>query len=311
VRARWLARRVVQILLVAVGVSILSFLLLRLIKGDPAISVLGPRASHAARAALDRHWGLDRPLPVQVWNYLVRLVHGNFGNSLVYQEPVFTAIFQRLAPSVWLFVMGSLFSLLVSVPLAIVAAIRKDRPVDHVIRAVPLLGFAMPPVWTGLMLVLLFSLTLHWFPVGGFGTGFFGHVRSMILPAATTALLMAPIQIRSLRTSLIDAFDADYVVTARSKGLPEWIVLVRHALRNAAIPSVTVFAVNGALLVGNLVIVEQVYNLQGVGSLLVSSVLSRDFPVVQGLTLFFALVVLTIYLIADVMVAALDPRVAF
>jgi len=307
----WLVGRFVQLLLVALGVTIVVFLLLKLVPGDPAIAVLGPHATPEKIQQLHHAWALDRPLPVQVLNYIGRLFRGDLGTSLIYHEPVTQTIRSRLVPSAWLLVMGAALVYLVSVPLAAFAARRPNSVSDHAIRAVPLIGFAMPTVWVSLMLILVFSLNLGIFPVGGFGTGFVGHVRSTILPAITLALLMLPILIRSLRTSLLRTLEADFIVTARSKGLSEQQVLRRHAFRNAAVSSVAVFAVNTAILVGYIVIIEDVYAIPGEGALLVRAVLGRDFPVVQALTLMFALVVLTIYFLGDIALALLDPRVKY
>lgn len=307
----WLVGRFVQLLLVALGVTIVVFLLLKLVPGDPAIAVLGPHATPEKIQQLHHAWALDRPLPVQVLNYIGRLFRGDLGTSLTYHEPVTQTIRSRLVPSAWLLIMGATLVYLVSVPLAAFAARRPNSASDHAIRAVPLIGFAMPTVWVSLMLILVFSLNLGIFPVGGFGTGFVGHVRSTILPAITLALLMLPILIRSLRTSLLRTLEADFIVTARSKGLSEQQVLRRHAFRNAAVSSVAVFAVNTAILVGYIVIIEDVYAIPGEGALLVRAVLGRDFPVVQALTLMFALVVLTIYFVGDIVLALLDPRIKY
>jgi peptide/nickel transport system permease protein len=311
VSSGWLVRRFGQMVLVAFGVALLVFLLLRLVPGDPAATVLGSRATPEAIEALHVQWGLDRPLPEQFVRFLGQVVRGDLGDSLVYQEPVSRSIAQRIEPTIWLFCMGSLFAMAISVPLATLAAARKDKLSDHLVRAVPLLGFAMPAVWVGLMLILVFSLTLGWFPVGGFGEGTFGHLRAMVLPALTVALILSPVLIRSLRASLIETLEADYIATARSKGLPERRVIARHALRNAAISSVTVFAVNVVILIGNLVVVERVYAIPGLGTLLIDAVLGRDFPIVQGVVLCLALFVLVIFLLTDVLLALLDPRVRF
>jgi peptide/nickel transport system permease protein len=181
-----------------------------------------------------------------------------------------------------------------------------------VIRAVPLVGLGFPSFWIGIMLLLAFALNSgRLFPVGGYGSGFFGHLHSMILPALTVALGVTPILVRSLRASLLEVFEADYITTARSKGLPERRVLIRHALRNAIISMVSVLAVSIGFLVGGTLIIEQVYALPGIGQLMYNSILQRDFPVVQAVTLVFAIMVVIVYLIADIVHAALDPRVRF
>jgi peptide/nickel transport system permease protein len=199
-----------------------------------------------------------------------------------------------------------------AVPLALLAATRRDRVADHVVRAVPLVGLGFPPFWVGIVLLLVFGLNLgRAFPVGGYGTGVGGHVRSLFLPALTVALSFAPILIRSLRNALLEVLEADYITTARSKGLSERRVLMTHALRNAIISTVAVLAVNLAYLVGGTFIIEQVFDLPGVGQLMLNAIFQRDFPVVQAVTLASAILLVLVYLVADIAQALLDPRVRF
>ena len=201
---------------------------------------------------------------------------------------------------------------MIAIPLATIAAARRDRPTDHVVRAVPLIGLGFPPFWIGIMLLFAFGLNLgRAFPVGGYGEGFFGHLHSMFLPALTIAIAISPILIRSLRASLLEVLESDYIATARSKGLPERRVLVRHGLRNAVISMVTVLGVNIGFLVGGTLVVEQVYALPGLGQLMINSIFQRDFPVVQAVTLAFAVMVVLVYLTTDIVHALLDPRVRF
>jgi peptide/nickel transport system permease protein len=214
--------------------------------------------------------------------------------------------------TLWLIGFGTLLSVLIAVPLAVVAATRRNRIADHVIRAVPLVGLGFPAFWVGIVLLLVFALHLgRLFPVGGYGEGFFGHVHSMFLPSLTVALAIAPILIRSLRAALLEVLESDYVTTARSKGLPERRVLLRHALRNAAVSTVSVLGVNIGYLVGGTLVIEQVYAVPGVGQLMINSIFQRDFPVVQAVTLVFSLMVVLVYLLTDVTHALLDPRVRF
>jgi len=180
------------------------------------------------------------------------------------------------------------------------------------VRAVPLVGLGFPPFWIGIVLLLVFGLHLgRLFPVGGYGNGFFGHVHSMFLPALTVAFTISPILIRSLRASLLEVFEADYITTARSKGLPERRVLANHALRNAVISTITVLGVNVGYLVGGTLVIEAVYALPGLGQLMINSINQRDFPVVQAITLAFAVMVVLVYLLTDIAHALLDPRVRF
>jgi peptide/nickel transport system permease protein len=308
----YIARRVVALVPIALGVTFLTFMLIHLIPGDPALTILGNKATPEKIALLHKEWGLDRSLPAQYLNFLGRVVRGDLGTSLFYGVGAGHLVWQKLPVTIFLIAFGGLLAMVISVPLALVAATRRGRLPDHLVRVVPLVGFGFPPFWVGIMLLLLFSLHLgRAFPVGGYGHGFADHIRSMFLPALTVALAFAPILIRSLRNSLLEVLEADYVTTARSKGLTQRRVLLTHALRNAIISTVAVLAVNLAFLVGYTFIIEQVFDLPGVGQLMLSAIFQRDFPVVQAVTLASAVLVVLIYLLADVAQAMLDPRVRF
>jgi peptide/nickel transport system permease protein len=288
------------------------FFMVHLIPGDPARTMLGVHATPQGVAQLHKQWGLDKPLWEQYTTYLGKLLHGDMGTSLFYELDVRTLIMDRIGPTLWLLLLATLLSVLIAVPLATLAATKKDGVRDQVIRFVPMFGLGMPPFWVGIIFLLVFSLNLgRLFPVGGYGHGFTGHVHSMLLPGLTIAVFIAPILIRSLRASLLEVLESDYVTTARSKGLPERRVLVRHALRNAIISTVTVLGVNIGYLVGGTLLIEQVYGIPGVGQLMIASINQRDFPVVQAVTFAFAVMVVLVYLITDVVHALLDPRVRF
>ena len=308
----YVGRRLLQMIPVVVGVTVLVFFMIHLVPGDPARTVLGNQAT-PARIALVRHsWGLDKPVYVQYWKFMGRVVHGNLGDSLFYGVSAGHLVLERLPVTLWLIVMSAVLSVCISVPLAVIAATKADRATDHVIRAVPLVGLGFPAFWLGIVLLLVFGL--HFgrpFPVGGYGTGFFGHLRSMFLPALTVALALAPILIRSLRASLLEVLESEYVTTARSKGLSEKRVMRKHALRNAVISMVSVLGVNIGFLVGGTLVIEQVFALPGIGQLMLSSIFNRDFPVVQAVTLVFAVMVVLVYLFTDIAHALLDPRVRF
>jgi peptide/nickel transport system permease protein len=310
--AGYAARRLLQMIPIALGVTLLVFFLIHLVPGDPARTMLGTRATPERIALLHEEWGLDKPLPVQYWRFLERLVQGDLGSSLFYSVPAGRLVLERLPVTLWLIALGTLFAVVIAVPLAVLAARRRDRLTDHVVRAVPLVGLGFPQFWIGIMLLLAFGLHAgRAFPVGGYGEGFFGHLRSMFLPALTVALAISPILIRSLRASMLEVLESDYVTTARSKGLPERRVLVRHALRNAVISMVSVLGVNIGFLVGGTLVVEQVFALPGIGQLMINSIFQRDFPVVQAVTLAFAVMVVLVYLTTDIVHALLDPRVRF
>jgi peptide/nickel transport system permease protein len=308
----YVVRRLLQAVPVALGVTILVFFLIHLVPGDPARTILGNRAT-AQRVALLRHdWGLDRPLPVQYEKFMGRLAHGDLGSSLFYGVGAGRLVLDRLPVTLWLICFGAILSVAIAVPLALVAATRRDRISDHLIRGVPLVGLGFPPFWIGIVLLLVFSLHLgRLFPVGGYGSGFLGHLHSMFLPALTVALAICPILIRSLRAALLEVLESDYITTARSKGLSERRVLMHHALRNAAISTVSVLGVNIGFLVGGTLVIEQVFAVPGVGQLMINSIFQRDFPVVQAVTLVFSLLVVLVYLLTDVAHALLDPRVRF
>jgi peptide/nickel transport system permease protein len=310
-RLSYVGRRLLQMVPVALGVTILVFFMVHLIPGDPARTMLGARATDQAVAQLRHEWGLDRPLMEQYWLFMKRLAQGDLGDSLFYDTPVLSLIFERVWPTVWLLAYATVLALLISVPLATLAATRKDGSVDQLVRAIPLFCLGMPPFWIGIVLILLLGLRVPLFPVGGYGDDFLGHLYSMFLPGLTVALFLTPILIRSLRASLLTVLESDYITTARSKGIPERQVLLRHAVRNAIISTVTVLGVNIAFLVGGTLVVEKVFALPGIGALMVDSIFNRDFPVVQGVTLVFAVLVVLVYLITDVVHSLLDPRVRY
>jgi peptide/nickel transport system permease protein len=308
----YIARRVLALVPIALGVTFLTFMLIHLIPGDPALTILGNKATPAKIALLHKEWGLDKPLPVQYVKFLGRMIHGDLGTSLFYGVNAGGLVWQKLPVTLFLIAFGGLLSMIIAVPLALIAATKRDRLPDHLVRAVPLVGFGMPPFWVGIMLLLIFALHLgRAFPVGGYGHGFGGHVQAMFLPALTVALAFVPILIRSLRNALLEVLQSDYITTARSKGVGERRVLLKHALRNAIISTTAVLAVNLAYLVGGTLIIEQVFDLPGIGQLMINSIFQRDFPVVQAVTLAFAVLVVLIYLVADVVQAMLDPRVRF
>ncbi len=306
---RYVIGRLAQLVFVALGVTVATFSLLHLVPGNPARTLLGVHATNREVAVLTREWGLNKPLVVQYWDYLIRLLHGNFGTSVYYQSSVGGLIAHALPITLAMLGMGAFFGVCFSVPLALLAASHEGRPADHVVRAVPLFGLGMPPFWIGFVLLILLSLTFKIFPAGGYGTGFVGHLDSLVLPALTISAVTTPILVRSMRASLVEALKSDYVAAARAKGLSASRVLLRHALRNTMIPAVSVLAVNLGYLLGGTVVIENVFGLPGVGNLMLTGILNRDFDVVQSVTLVYAVVVVVINLAADLAYAALDPRV--
>jgi peptide/nickel transport system permease protein len=307
--ALFVLRRILASLVVIVAITIVSFLMIHLVSGDPVRIMLGLRASSALVDQIHHQLGLDRPLLTQYWHFVSGIVHGNLGQSIVLRRSVSSVLFSRIGPTLFLLAYGTLIAIVLALPLGVVSALRKNRATDHLIRLVTLIGFAMPPFWLGLILIQEFGVNLGWFPVGGYGSGFFGHVQAMTLPSLVIGLYLASLLIRSLRSNLIEVLDAEYVEAARARGLPEYRVVLKHALRNALLATITVLAVNLGFLIGGAVIVERVFDIPGLGSLLLEATLTRDFPVIQALTLVFGVLVVSINFFSDMLYAAVDPRV--
>jgi peptide/nickel transport system permease protein len=305
----YILRRLLSLIPVLLGISLIVFFLVRLIPGDPAVTILGSHATPDGLRDLRAQLGTDKPLWDQYGSFLGRLFHGNLGFSFYYRSSVTSLIGVSLPVTVWLLVTGVVFTIAIAVPLAVLAAARRGGIADNIIRAVPVAGLGLPGFWVGIMLILLFGLKLHWFPVAGFGTTLPQHLQSLVLPGFTIALTLVPIVIRSLRASMIEVLGSDFIVTARAKGIGNGRVVLGHALRNAAVSSITVLGVNVAYLTGATLVVERVYALPGMGQQMINAILGRDFPTVQGITLVFAILVVVVNLLTDVAHAALDPRV--
>jgi peptide/nickel transport system permease protein len=305
----YIVRRLLAAVPVLFGVTVIVFFMIHMVPGNPAVTLLGTHATSQAVAALDQQLGLNKSVWQQYLEFLGRLLHGNLGHSYFYNASVTSLVLGRLSATIWLIVAGAVFAVVISVPLAVWAASRRNGVADNMIRAVPLLGLGMPSFWLGIMLVLVFALKLRLFPVSGFGTTIPEHLLSIVLPGLTVALSLVPILIRSLRTSMINVLGSDYITTARAKGLSASRVAFGHALRNAAISSVTVLGVNIAYLIGATLVIESVFSLPGIGILMVEAIFDRDFPVVQGVTMVFAILVVAVNLLTDIAHASLDPRV--
>ena len=306
--ASYTVRRVLGAVLVIIGVTIATFLLLHAAPGNPAEQVLGQRATPAQLHALEHQWGLDSSLLSQFWRYLKQVLHGDLGTSYVYAKPVTSLIGPRLGPTALLVSMAVIFAILITVPLATLGASHRDSVVDQSVRGFSVLALGLPSFWFGIVLIEIFAVNLGVLPVGGYGTTFPEHLESLILPAVTAALAIVPLLIRSLRVGMLEVLDADFVAAARGNGLRERRVLI-HVARNAAIPTVTLLGLNIAYLIGSTVIVENVFALNGVGGLLLQAIENRDFPLVQGITLVLAIVVVIVNLITDLIAARLDPRI--
>ena len=309
-RYSFVGRRVFQMIPVLIGITIITFFLLRLIPGDPALAILGERYTPKAGAELRHSLGLNKPLWDQYRLFMQHLFHGNLGDSISFREPARTVIAERLPATLFLVGYSALLAAFISIPAGFVSALRRGRIFDQSVRVASLVAFAMPGFWLGIMFILLFAIHVHAFPVNGYGGGFVSHVDHLFLPALTIAVAFSTILIRTLRASTLAALNSDYVDTARIKGISRFAVLRRHVFRNSVISLVVVYGINLAYLISTTVIVENVFGIPGVGRLLVDSVDTRDYPVVQGVTLVFAFLVVLVNLLTDVVHAALDPRMA-
>jgi peptide/nickel transport system permease protein len=306
---KYVGLRLLQAIPVLLGISIASFLLIHLVPGDPGRVELGPHATAGAVRQLDHQLGLNRPLLSQYLTFLGGAVHLDFGESLALHQGVGGLIGSRVGVTALLLAYSLLISLLLTIPLALISAVRRERATDHAIRVVGMTLFVMPVFWLGLLLSLVFGLDLGLLPTGGYGHGLAGALRSLTLPALTLALVMTPLFVRSLRASIIQMLDTGFVEAARARGFSERRVLFWHVLRNASISTVTVVGLTMGWLVSGTVVVENVFAIPGLGTLLVSSVSARDFTAIQGLVVVLAFAVVMINLLTDLAYAAIDPRV--
>ena len=291
-----LVRQTLHMATVLVGVSFVAFLLIHLVPGDPVRIALGPKAPQQQVDATRQRLGLNDSLPKQYADFVTGAVHADLGYSIQQRTDVASLIGPRVAPTLLLVLCATIVAVLLGVPLGLVSALHHDRLADHAIRIGTMVTFAMPSFWLALVLVEIVSLRLGWLPVSGYGGGLGEKARDLVLPALTIGLYLAPMLVRTLRGSMLDALASDYVEAARARGLPAWRVVAKHALRNASIATLTVLAVNLGFLISGTVIVEQVFDIPGMGSLLVAAVEGRDFALVQALTLVFGALVVVINL---------------
>jgi peptide/nickel transport system permease protein len=303
-----LGRRIGQLIPILVGITIVSFVLIRLVPGDPATELLGNHYTPQAAAEVNHGLGLDRSVPAQYWLFVRNSLSGNLGTSYYYHDSVGHELAVRLPATLFLIVFAGILTVLIAVPIGTVSALRQGGIVDQGARVFFLVGYALPGFLIGVLLILLFGVKIPIFPITGYGDGFASHVGHLFLPAVTLAIPFSTVLVRSLRATVIDVLGADYVTTAKLKGLSWFTVLRRDVLPNSLLPLVVVFGVNLAFLVGGTVVIENVFSIPGLGSLLVGSVSTRDFPVVQGLTLFFGVFVLAVNLVTDIVHVSLDPR---
>jgi len=308
-RFQFVVKRLLLTIPLLLGIVLLVFLVLKMTPGDPARQIVGLRATETQLNEVRDQLGLNDPIAVQYVRYVGRVLHGDLGYSYKSLQPVRTSIAERLPVTLWLLGFGGLLAMLISVPCGILSALHPNRATDHVIRALGLVGLTMPSFWVGIVLILLVALPTGLFPAGGFGQTVPEHLRSIVLPAVTLAISVAPIQIRSLRASLINVRGSDYVATGRAMGLSESRLMRRFVLRNASPPTISVLALNMGFLLFGAVVIETTFALPGIGQGIVLAARGRDLPAIQGYTLLFAVLVVAVYLVADIVTAVLDPRV--
>ncbi|MBY3046937.1 ABC transporter permease [Rhizobium leguminosarum] len=308
-RYKFVLTRPLQFLPVIFGISVFTFILVRLIPGDPARNILGTRATPAALASIRAQYGLDQPMWLQYVYFLKNLANGEMGKSILYKIDVLKLIVTRIEPTLALVVSSVVLSVLIAVPMAAIAARNAGRVPDHAVRIVSTFGIGFPPFWLGLMLIILFSVELGVLPVSGYGATIGEKLSHLVLPSLTVALSLSTVLTRSLRAAMIEQLKSDVATAARARGMPEGIVFWRHVLPNSLVPTINLLAVNIGWLIGGTVVVESVFALPGMGQLLVRAIFSRDYMVVQGVAMVFACATVLINFIADIVTVAVDPRV--
>ena len=306
--------RLTQALPVVLLVALLAFLLLHLLPGDPAVIIAGDQAPPEAVAAIRRQLGLDQPLLTQLALWLGHLAHGDLGRSLILNQSVLSAVMERLPVTLSLTALSLAMTIPPGIVLGSVAACFRNTWIDTLVMLVALLGVSVPAFWLAILAVILFSVTLGWLPSAGYvplSQGVWPWLLSLIAPALVLSLFQIGFLARMTRSAMLDVLDADFIRTARAKGLGPWPTIAKHAFRNALIPVITVTGIILSLLIGGSIVVEQVFALPGIGRLVVQAILARDYPVVQGTMLLFGFAFVAINLLIDVIYTLVDPRVRY
>ncbi|MBP6815076.1 MAG: ABC transporter permease [Burkholderiaceae bacterium] len=310
----YIGRRILATIPVLLIVALLVFLMLRFTPGDPAAVIAGDSATTADVAEIRAKLGLDRSVVTQFVIWFGNVLQGDFGESFFYKKTVASLISDRLEPTLALAVLTIVLATMIAVPLGTLAAYRQGSWVDRAVMGLSVMGFSVPAFVVGYVLILVFSLQFGWFPVQGYqrlAEGFWGFLHRLLLPSLTLSIVFIALLARMTRTSVLEVLNEDYVRTARAKGLPNLKVLVFHALRNAAVPIVTVIGIGIATLLGGVVVTESVFNIPGLGRLTVDAVLARDYPTVQAVILLFSFTYVLINLAIDLLYTVLDPRIRY
>ncbi len=310
----YILKRLLQTIPVLFLVSVISFTIMKLVPGDPAVLIGGPSATAAELDKIRQNLGLDQPFHVQMWRYYAGLIHGDLGTSLLLGKPVLASVIERIPISLSISIYAMLLTLVIGIGCGVVAALRRNTWVDQTAMLFALVGVSLPNFWLALMMIIVFSVQLGWLPTGGyvpFTTDPVGWFKTATMPAVSLALLQIGLLARITRSTMLEVLSQDYVRTARAKGLPERIVVAKHAFKNVLIPVITVIGVILSVLISGSVVIESVFSVPGIGSLLGSAVLRRDYPMIQGGLLFVATILLLLNLLVDVLYAYLDPRVRY
>ena len=310
----YVLRRLLALVPVALVVATVAFVLIHMAPGDPASIIAGPDASAEDVERIKTQMGLDRPLPVQLVSWYGRLVRGDLGRSIFLRKPVFEAILDRVEPTLLLTLSATLVSILIGVPAGVVSARYHNTVADQTFMVFALVGISIPNFLLGLLFILCFGVWLGWFPVAGYSPleyGWLKTARSLVMPAFALGLVQSALIARIARSSMLDVLREQFITAGRAKGLGERAVVYKHALKNALIPTITIIGVSFAVLLSGAVVVETVFNIPGLGRLIVSAVLRRDYPVIQGVVLCIAAVYMLINLAIDLSYLIIDPRVKY
>ena len=311
---RSILNRLIGMIAVMALVVTIVFVIVRVTPGDPAAVMLGPDATAADVAALRTRLGLDQSMPVQFGRYVVDLLQGDLGQSIFLNEPVTTALAQRAEPTFFLTLFSLLIATVIALPVGILSAYRRGSVFDQAATTLAMFAASVPSFWLGLLFIQFFAVKLGWFDTSGYGgpgASFLDRLNHLVLPALALGLVSSALITRFTRASMLDVLNDDYVRTARSKGMSEWRVVLKHAFKNALIPILTVIGLTAALLISGAVVTETVFGLPGVGSLVVSAVMRRDYPVIQGALLIIAAIYVLINLFIDLLYLLVDPRVRY
>jgi len=310
----YLLRRVLAVIPVMLIVATVAFVLIHLAPGDPASVIAGPYAAPDDVAKLRHQLGLEEPLPIQLVRWYGRLLTGDLGDSIFLRRPVVEAVVERLEPTLLLTAWATLIAVLIGVPAGIVSARYHNSAVDQSLMGLALLGLSIPNFLLGLLMILVFGVWLGWLPVAGYvplETGLWLNARSLLMPSVSLGIVQSALIARITRSSMLDVLREQYILSARAKGLDERNVVYKHALKNAIIPTLTVIGITFAILVGGAVVIETVFNIPGLGRLIISAVLRRDYPVIQGVVLLIAVAYTMVNLLVDLAYLVIDPRIRY